>query len=189
MNPGNASAKNAILPKVTDKSIEVLSQHARYQMRHIQGGLACPKFAGYLWLLWVASHRNKIVRLTILFQNDHSILIALLHIDWQVLASWWQNNWDICCSTISILFTLQVLMPLNMIMRSAVRYQLCLILYKMLKPLAFNFELLIQLAVFLKWVEASTNCQFICAKLFCGDFMLTSHLVFQQYALVPFLPV
>ena len=56
-------------------------------------------------------------------------------------------------------------MPLNIIMRSAVRYQLCLILSKMLRPLAFNFELLIQLAVFLKWVEASTNCQFICAKL------------------------
>ena len=87
MNPGNASAKSAILPKVTDKSIEVLSQHARYQVRHIQGGLTCCKFPGYLWILWVASHHNKIVRLTMLFQNDQSILIALLHIDWQVLAS------------------------------------------------------------------------------------------------------
>ena len=66
-----------------------------------------------------------------------------------------------------------------------IHMQLCLIFSKMLKSLAFNFELLIQLAVFLKWVEASTNCQFICAKLFCGDFILTSHLVYQQYALVP----
>ena len=86
VNPGNASAKNAILPKVTDKSIEVLSQHARYQVRHIQGGLTCPKFAGYLWLLWVASHRNKIGILAILSHNDHSILIALLDIDWQAMA-------------------------------------------------------------------------------------------------------
>ena len=30
MNPGSASAKDAILPKVTDKSIEVLAKHARY---------------------------------------------------------------------------------------------------------------------------------------------------------------
>ena len=30
MNPSDASAKDAILPKVTDKSIKVLAEHARY---------------------------------------------------------------------------------------------------------------------------------------------------------------
>ena len=30
VNPSDASAKDTILPKVTDKSIEVLAKHARY---------------------------------------------------------------------------------------------------------------------------------------------------------------
>ena len=30
MNPGDASAKDAILSQVTDESIEVLAKHARY---------------------------------------------------------------------------------------------------------------------------------------------------------------
>ena len=30
MSPGDASTKDAILPKVTDESIEVLTKHVRY---------------------------------------------------------------------------------------------------------------------------------------------------------------
>ena len=48
MNPGNASAKNAIPLKVTNKTFKVLSKQARYQVRHIQGGLAWPKILEYL---------------------------------------------------------------------------------------------------------------------------------------------
>ena len=35
MNPAHAFAKNTNLLKVTDKSIKVLSQHARCQVRHM----------------------------------------------------------------------------------------------------------------------------------------------------------
>ena len=51
MNPGNASAKDAIFPKVTEKSIEVLAKHARYYMRCIQVSLTWPKILCNLWPL------------------------------------------------------------------------------------------------------------------------------------------
>ena len=56
--------------------------------------------------LQVMVHGNKVVRLTILGHNGHGILIALLHVSWIILVSWWQNYRDACCRMLLLFLVL-----------------------------------------------------------------------------------
>jgi hypothetical protein len=80
MNVSHSLAKNALLQKLVLQVLQFTNKNACDQIRAIIGNLAGLQSADNLFPLGVASHGDEQIRLAILADNGHGILVLLSHV-------------------------------------------------------------------------------------------------------------
>ncbi len=80
MNVSHHLAKNALLQKLIQQVLQFANKNACDQIRAIIGNLAGLQSVDNLFPLGVAGHGDEQIRLAILADNGHGILVQLIHV-------------------------------------------------------------------------------------------------------------